>query len=145
MDHEEFEKQCDDIRKGNEKLLRNFRKWLKNKNLGETTVKKHVGNVDFYINSFLLHEEAVEAKDGAGSVNGFLGYWFIRKAMWSSVTSIKENASSLKKFYTYLHEVGIVEKSDLEELKETIKENMDHWLNTMEHYLDDDFDWLDYM
>lgn len=145
MDYEEFEKQCDDIRKGNAKLLRDFRKWLKNKNLGEKTVKKHVGNIDFYINTFLLREEPVEAKDGADSVNMFLGYWFIREAMWSSVTSIKENASSLKKFYTYLHEIGIVEKSDLEELKETIKENMDHWLNTMEHYLDDDFDWLDYM
>ncbi len=31
----------------------------------------------------------------------FLGYWFIKKAMWSSPVQIKSNAASLKKFFTF--------------------------------------------
>ena len=31
----------------------------------------------------------------------FLGFWFIRKAMWASQSSIKGNATSLKKLYTF--------------------------------------------
>jgi hypothetical protein len=47
-------------------------------------------------NDYLLYEDALEAKDGVDAVSWFLGDWFIRKAMWSSQASIKENAASLK-------------------------------------------------
>jgi hypothetical protein len=66
----------------------------------------------------------------------FLGYWFIRKAMWSSASSIKSNAASLKKFYTFLHERGLVSQDDLDSLKETVKEEMPEWLATLARYDD---------
>jgi site-specific recombinase XerD len=66
----------------------------------------------------------------------FLGYWFIKKAMWASKASIKSNAASLKKFYTYLYERGSIEKEDLASLKETIKEEMPEWIATLERYDD---------
>ena len=62
--------------------------------------------------------------------------WFIKKAMWSSKSSIKSNATSLKKFYTFLLEKGLIEPDDLQELKETIKEEMSEWLATLERYDD---------
>jgi hypothetical protein len=37
----------------------------------------------------------------------FLGYWFIKKAMWAKQSAIKSNAASLKKFYTFMHEKGL--------------------------------------
>jgi len=104
--------------------------------LSRKTINSHVSNIDFYINEFLLYEEATEAKDGAGSVNMFLGYWFIKKAMWASQSSIKSNATSLKKFYTFMHEKGLIDKQDLSDLKETIKEEMPGWLATLERYDD---------
>ena len=66
----------------------------------------------------------------------FLGYWFIRKAMWASEASIRGNAASLKKFYKFLHEQGMVSEEDLDFLKETIKEEMPEWLATLSRYDD---------
>ena len=70
----------------------------------------------------------------------FLGYWFIRKAMWASQSSIKENASSLKKFYQCMLEKGFIEQQDLDELKLTIKEEMPEWLATVRRYDDPDIE-----
>jgi len=66
----------------------------------------------------------------------FLGYWFIRKVMWASQTSIKSNAASLKKFYFFLLEKGLIKKEDLNELEETIKDEMPEWLAKIKQYDD---------
>ena len=85
-DYEKYEADCRKIRKSNEKLLLEFEKWLKLLGLSEKTITNHRSNIDFYINEYLLYEDATEAKDGIHSVSMFLGYWFIKKAMWTSVT-----------------------------------------------------------
>jgi hypothetical protein len=110
--------------------------WLEASNLKAKTINNHVSNIDFYINHFLLYEDALEAKDGVSCVGMFLGFWFIKKAMWSSPAQIKSNAASLKKFYTFMHEKKRVSKSDLDELKQTIKEEMPEWIATMNRYDD---------
>ena len=106
--------------------------------LAEKTVQRHVENVDLYINSFLLYEDAIPAKEGASQVSMFLGYWFIRKAMWASPNAIRENAASLKKFYTFMQEQGKVSAEALQDLKETVKEEMPGWVERLERYDDPD-------
>jgi len=135
-DYEKYEKECKRIRKENERILDEFDRWLRNANLKDKTISKHVDNIDFYINEYLLYEDAVEAKDGVNSVSMFLGYWFIKKAMWSSPEQIKSNAASLKKFYTFMLEKGMIEKDDLDGLKETIRDEMPEWIATMKRYDD---------
>jgi predicted RNA-binding protein with EMAP domain len=104
--------------------------------LSEKTIRNHLSNIDFYINEYLLYEDATEAKDGVHSVSMFLGYWFIKKAMWASQASIKSNAASLKKFYTFLAGKALIDKEDLSDLKDTIKEEMPEWLATLKRYDD---------
>jgi site-specific recombinase XerD len=135
-DYEKYEEDCAKIRKANECLLNEFEVWLKASGLSVKTINNHLSNIDFYINEFLLYEDAIEAKDGVGAVDMFLGYWFIKKAMWASQSSIKSNATSLKKFYTFMHEKGLIDKEDLSDLKETIKEEMPEWLATLGRYDD---------
>ena len=135
-DYEKYEKDCKRIREANERLLIEFDVWLKSSGLSEATINNHSSNIDFYINEYLLYEDATEAKDGVSGVGMFLGYWFIRKAMWASPSSIRGNAASLKKFYTFLHEKGLTDKDDLNGLKQTIKEDMPEWLSTLERYDD---------
>lgn len=135
-DYEQYEAECKKIRKSNRKLLANFAQWLEESNLTEKTVTKHVDNVDFYINEYLLYEGATEPEMGVHVVDSYLGYWFIRKAMWASKASIKSNAASLKKFYTFMHERGLVEAEDLAELKATIKDEMPEWVATVSRYDD---------
>ncbi|MBN4053147.1 recombinase [bacterium AH-315-L15] len=135
-DYKKYEEDCKKIRKANERLLNEFEAWLKSSGLSEKTINNHVSNIDFYINEYLLYEDATEAKDGVQAVGMFLGYWFIRKAMWASQSSIKGNTTSLKKFYTFLQEKGLIDKEDLTDLKQTIKEDMPEWLATLERYDD---------
>ncbi len=97
---------------------------------------KHSENIDLYINDYLLYEDATEAQDGICSVDMFLGYWFIRKAMWASPASIRDNAASLKKFYQFMLEKGCVTKEDVEDMNKTIKRNMPLWLDRMRRYDD---------
>ena len=135
-DYEKYEEDCKKIRKDNESLLNEFEVWLKSSGLSKKTINNHVSNIDFYINEYLLYEDETEAKDGVHAVGMFLGYWFIKKAMWASQSSIKGNATSLKKFYTFLQEKGLIDKEDLTDLKQTIKEDMPEWLATLDRYDD---------
>lgn len=137
-EYQKYERACKPIQKNNAKLLEQFDQWLSGKGLSEKTVRRHVGNADFYINTFLLYEDAIPAKDGASHISMFLGYWFIRKAMWASPSAIRENAASLKKFYTFMREQGQIDPEELQDLKETIKEEMPEWVGTVERYDDPD-------
>jgi site-specific recombinase XerD len=135
---DKHEKECAKIREANNTILDDFEVWLRSKGLGENTVMKHSNNIDFFVNEYLLYEGTVEAKDGISSVDMFLGYWFIRKAMWSSPSSIKENASSLKKFYEFMVVKGYIEQRALDYLKLTVKDNMPQWLERVRRYNDPD-------
>ena len=135
-DYEKYETDCKAIRASNKLLLRDFSAWLKSSGLSKKTIDNHLSNIDFYVNEYLLYEEAIEAKDGVDAIGMFLGYWFIKKAMWASQSSIKGNATSLKKFYAFLYEKGLIDQDDLDDLKETIKEGMSEWLATLERYDD---------
>ncbi len=139
-DYEKWEAACEKIREDNAKLLEQFEAWLQQKKLSKKTIRTHTENVDLYINEFLLYEDAVEAKDGADDIGMFLGYWFVKKAMWASPAQIKRNAASLKKFYTFMNEKGEVSKESLTDLKGTIKEEMSEWIATMRRYDDPDID-----
>jgi intergrase/recombinase len=135
-DYAQYEKDCERIRTENQELLGEFENWLHEANLGEKTIKKHINNVDFYINTFLLYEDATAAKDGTLEIGFFLGYWFIKKAVWASKASIKSNAASLKKFYTFLYQRGDIKEEALDNLKAQIKEEMPEWVATLQRYDD---------
>jgi hypothetical protein len=139
-DYARYERDCKRIRKGNSKLIDEFADWLASKGLSETTIRRHCDNIDFYVNEFLVYEDAVRPEDGVHMVGMFLGYWFIRKAMWASKGSIKSNAASLKKFYGFMRENGRIQQEDLADIKERIKEDMPEWLATLARYDDPDID-----
>ena len=139
-DYAEYEEACAQIREENAELLTEFAEWLQQKNLAENTIRRHTENVDFYINEFLLYEDAIEAKDGADEISMYLGYWFIKKAMWASPAQIKSNAATLRKFYTFMNEKGEISKEALDQLKVTIKEEMPEWIATMRRYDDPSID-----
>jgi hypothetical protein len=86
---EKYEKDCKSIRKSNEKLLKKFYDYLVKKGLSQKTIKEHVSNIDFYINEYLLYYDANLPQEGIFKIDGFLGDWFPRKALWASVTSVK--------------------------------------------------------
>ena len=92
---ESFDKEK--IVKQHEELLNIFKEDLSN--LSDKTIKKHIQNVDFFINEYLLNRNNANYEEVNNEVDLFFRDFFIRKCMWSSPNSIKETAASFKKFY----------------------------------------------
>ena len=140
---DERENQLKENTKRNEDYLKMFEKSLEEKQLTAKTIRKHVSNIDFYLNDYLTYyDEIIKMKDGTQYTGSFLGDWFIRKAIWASKSSIKEMVSSLKKFYEYMSALGFVKISDYQEMCYEIKDNMDLYLENLEDYDNGTFDFL---
>lgn len=141
-DDQEIQSSPERIEKDNKRLLTAFEQWLGDAGLTDATIGRHVTNISFFLEHFLQYYESVDARVGAEYVPEFLGDWFIRKAMWSSESSIKGNAASLKKFYAFLAERGEVERQVVTDLNQTIKAGMPTWLDNMRQYMNlEEEDW----
>lgn len=127
MDYELYEQKCAEIRKVNSELLEIFEKDLINAGLQAKTISRHLSNVDFYINDFLLYSDTLSMENGIFEIGMFLGDFFIRKCMWSTPGTIKSTAASIKKFYKSMMDHRKIEKEDYEYLCHTIKEEMEEW------------------
>ena len=68
FDHEEYEKKCEVIRAANKELLDIFEKALIASGLSAKTIDRHLSNVDFYINVYLLRAEPHPMEDGVGMI-----------------------------------------------------------------------------
>jgi site-specific recombinase XerD len=138
--YEEYEEACRAIRKENAELLDGFVSWLQDKGLSEKTIRRHLQNVDLYLDAFLLYDDATPAAEGVDQVGHFLGYWFIRKALWASPNSIRQSAASLKKFYQFMVERGLVDREALDDLKAEIREELPEWQDALRRYQDPSID-----
>lgn len=138
MNYEDYEKACDSIRHENAALLGIFENYLADKGLSQKTISRHVGNVDFYINDYLLYDDVRTIEDGVSRVDDFLGYFFIRKCMWSTPGTIKSTAASIKKFYKCMADKDKISKDDYDYLCRVIKDNMSEWQSDCAQYNDPD-------
>lgn len=138
MSWEEYEKRCNAIREENKIYLELFEKDIEA--LSPKTIRNHLDNVDFYINEYLLREDAMSMEQGITQIDGYLGYFFIRKCMWSTPATIKSTAASIKKFYKSMKEHGYIEEEDYRYLCSEIKENMKMWQSDCAAFNDPDAD-----
>lgn len=120
--------------KKNKKYLNEFTNWLKQKDLKDKTIRKHVSNVDLYINEYLTYYEMLTPEEGVCFVDSFLDGWFIEKCLWASENSLKETASSIKKFYQYMAENNYVSKEAYDEMCQIVKGGMDGFIETLNDY-----------
>ena len=128
MNYEEYEKLCKLQQDKNDEYLDKFEKDLMESGLSQKTIRKHLNNVIFYINEYLLREEPLEMETGCGyKIDMFLGYYFIHKCMWSTPGTIKTTAASIKKFYKSMNEHGYISKDKYKYLCDIIKENIETW------------------
>ena len=138
FDYEEYESGCDKIRQTNEELLALFEEELQDSGLSAKTVRRHLSNAEFYNNEYLLREEPRPMEDGITELDMFLGFFFIRKCMWSTPGTIKSTAASIKKFYKCMLNHGKISKDDYAYLCDDIKENMEQWQTDCAVYNDPD-------
>ena len=130
----DLEKKIEENKKRNKKFMKEFEEYLKEKNLKDKTIKKHLSNVDSFINDYLNYYDIETPEEGINSVYSFLSGWFIEKCMWATVYTTKETAASIKKFYAYMSEKGYVKKEDYKELCEELKDSMDEILEYLDAF-----------
>ena len=120
----------------NEEILTNFSEYLKESGLTPRTIEKHLENIDFYINTYLLYYEIQSPHQGYDALDDFFTAFFPRKAMWSSANSVKENITSLKKFYKYLNELNLISNEELKEMTSMIKQDKETWMSLYDDEVD---------
>ena len=130
----DYDKKVEENRKRNEKYIKEFEKWLNEKGLVKKTVRKHLSNVDLYINDYLNYYDVTKVEDGINSVHSFLDGWFIEKCLWASRNSLKETAASIKKFYQFMSENKNISEDDYKDMCRFIKENMDEFLDQVDEF-----------
>lgn len=138
FDYEGYEKECEIIRSYNDRFLELFEKDMTESALSPKTIRSHISNVDFYINEYLLREDAHPMEDGVGMIDMFLGDFFIRKCMWSTPGTIKTTAASIKKFYKCMLDHGKISKNHYDFLCSEIRENMKRWQDDCAQFNDPD-------
>lgn len=139
----DIEKQCLKNAERNEVLIDKFKLWLKSKDLVDKTITKHINNIYTFVNDYLNHYENIEVEDGIGKVYEFLNDWYIRKNIGLTSSALKEMASSIKKFYNYLEQINKITSDEYKKLCQSIKNNMDNFLNSLNNFDKKDvYNWL---
>jgi len=124
---EQVDKLIDNQMAENEILLNLFERYLTGQNLVKKTIKKHCDNIDFYINTYLLHDSVEKPEDNLNSIDMYFDYFLPRKTLFGSVNDTKNQIASLKKFYKFLLELNRIHKNDYNEMLEMIKACKDSW------------------
>ncbi|MGM0497516.1 MAG: hypothetical protein ACQESJ_06320 [Bacteroidota bacterium] len=89
------------IQEKNVHLLKDFEESLTN--LSRKTIKRHVNNVEFFINDYLaIDEEKYPEEADKYMLDCFLR-WCINKWMFNTASDLCSVISSIKKFYQYLN------------------------------------------
>jgi hypothetical protein len=138
----DYEAKAEKNQKRNGKFINEFKSWLEEKKYTERTIRKHLNNIELYINDYLNYYDIVKMEDGMLSVYSFLGGWFIEKCSWASISAVKEMAASIKKFYQCMCEKNYVNEDDFRSLCNIINDNMDYFCDCVEKYYDDFDDFM---
>lgn len=133
---ENYELKIEENKSRNKKYINEFEKWLNEKKLVKKTIRKHLNNIDLYINDYLNYYDITKVEDGMSSIYLFLDGWFIEKCLWASKNSLKEMAASIKKFYQYMSEKDYVNVEDYKDMCSFIKDNMDEFLEQVDAFED---------
>ena len=129
-EYDEYEKKCEKLKKENEVYLEWFKQDLEEKGLKPKTIRNHLENMDLYLNEYLQYEDANSMEKGIDMASDFLGYWFIRKCLWSSPDTVRSCSASIKKFYKSMLARGKVSQEDYDMLVFMIKDNLEDWMDS---------------
>ena len=128
-----YDERVQAINSYNQPILEDFRAWLKQSGLSEKTVENHVDNIDFFTHYLVYYEPLTKLDEADGSdIWMFLTDWFPRKAMWSSVASVKSNIASFKKFFNWLGETGRISPEVVADVLTTLKEGRNEFFEAVE-------------
>lgn len=130
--------------KYNEELLNDFGVKLDEEGLSLKTIRKHLMNISFFGDDFVLAQYEETLDKSMVHVDSFMSDWFVRKAMWSNENTIKENCVSFNRFYKFLYEENKISRESYLYIKDLIKNHKAYWIENVNEYNSGSDDWFDY-
>lgn len=113
--------QLDSILQQNSSYLHLFESDLQG--LAPKTIKRHLQNIDFFLNTYLMFDEAhpLSMQDGVNSIDDFLGYFLEEKTYFTDSTK-RSFVTSLRKFYKSMLEHGKITPEQYEDVAESLRD-----------------------
>ena len=116
----DYENQCKVICKQNSSYLHLFEADLHG--FAPRTIKHHLQNMDFFLNTYLLFDEAnpLSMQDGVNAIDDFLGYFLEEKTYFTDSTK-RSFITSLRKFYKSMAKYGKISTEEYNEVEDALK------------------------
>ena len=90
--------------------------------LATKTIKRHLQNMDFFLNTYLLFDEAnpLSMQEGVNTIDDFLGYFLEEKTYFADSTK-RSFVTSLRKFYKSMAIYGKISAEEYNEVEDALK------------------------
>ena len=90
--------------------------------LATKTIKRHLQNMDFFLNTYLLFDEAnpLSMQEGVNTIDDFLGYFLEEKTYFADSTK-RSFVTSLRKFYKSMAKHGKISAEEYNEVEDALK------------------------
>lgn len=118
----------------NAELLDIFERWLLEQGLSAKTIRKHLDNVDRFINGYLADAGgALEIPGPADEavpedIDGFLADWLLYEEDRRPLEAVEFHIASLQKFYLCLEEMGEMPVEDAGEMRRLLQGDRGYYL-----------------
>lgn len=114
-------KELDIISKDNASYLHLFEADLHG--LAPKTIKRHLQNVDFFLNTYLVFDESnpLTMEEGVNAIDDFLGYFLEEKTYFAESTK-RSFVASLRKFYKSMAKHGKITPEQYEDVVESLQD-----------------------
>ena len=115
------ELQLDTILQQNSSYLHLFESDLQG--LAPKTIKRHLQNMDFFLNTYLVFDEAhpLTMEEGVTAIDDFLGYFLEVKTFFTDSTK-RSFVTSLRKFYKSMLAHGKITQEQYEDVVESLRD-----------------------
>ena len=103
------------------KLIEGFKIYLeKEERLSDKVIRRHINNIEFFMDFLLSSTIYSPLRDGSDLMEYF--YLLINRYVIETDSEFNRQMATLKKFYNFLYYVGEINKEELQEKKEDLKD-----------------------
>ena len=129
---DEYMIKVDKLVRNNEEPIRLFK--LSLTGLADKTTKRHLNNIDTFVNHYCADLRNVNFVEGIKYVDEFLGDYVIHKFVCCSADSLRQMVTSIKKFYKCMLEHELISIAAYEDLCYLLKDCLSEWCEECEKY-----------
>ena len=110
-----------------ERALADFERALNRDDLAQSDVEQSLGDLQCFLNEYLLHEDDNTLEMGCYLVDDFMEEYFIANCSLPSADAVEHMCKSLEHFYSLMLNAGSVDEDAYDELVATIEAQQTAW------------------